>query len=880
MTDSLKSFFSKSLREVPVLAFFLYLAYLCVVFHNRDHKMLDQAITFDQWWYFHHRLSQGVLAQWDPFTLLGKIAVQWNCIPLSVLFSPFLVFSDLTLDVFHLLSVVGTFLSLSVVYLVGRLLGYNRFISLLPLVILATSGYRYWVSRSLYANLLFFYPLSIVCLLNAVKSAGRKAAANWLGCIILLGFAFTSARLENMVYCSTFLLIVFVVLACRQKDAKDRMRIVIAGVSVIIGSLLLSAWQLSFLMASTAESSRISNGIQLMRFLDMSLLKWTIRSVAQQAVLVMLVLNLCAAGVFYYWKRLSGMRYRFVNSWTIFPLVFAQIVLLKLLTLFRGWAGLEQTRAFFTPNTHPVFNNFDLIFSWYGVMSILILTIVYLLVERKMTVKKMLTFCIALFAGFYVAEYSWHIWPININMHFFFAIPLFAPLIVFGAVRLMMRNRSWMLVVLVVFHFVGETGLFYLYEVGGIPWLAPRAALAELPFQIVLMLEGALLLKEGILRLVSERVRFGSAKRDKIRAYAGGAVSAACVLIAFLSIRMFLMPVGQKVVLSAGEGTERVYLEEFPFSETPVENNHASINMSLHEAQRNADAVRAYRAAVNPWNRVRINDDIVSWGSAMYYKFMPAYSRTLNTAPVYSSEIPKAMSVIFSESTRGAEPVLAKKPHPEMNPVFIGYKHEQARAKGIDNVFDYLNAVMILPHQGNDPVYREIMAEENSGTPRAFLTRRVVKLKNEADEYDYLKRVIKDSGRLTDAITTSDSRFRDEAWAGNDGPLNYNLVFERDEPECVILRVTSDGSAYLSLMDIWSRGWRAYVDRRERDIYRGYMGARFIELEKGDHTVEFRYRIPGLLVSSVISIVAWLSAGIGLAVMIGKKRPVHLKEAV
>lgn len=855
-----------------MLLFLLYLAYLCILFHARDHKMLDQAITFDQWWYFHHRLSEGVLAQWDPFTLLGKIAVQWNCMPLSIMFSPFLVFSELTLDAFHLISIVGTFLSLSVLYLVGRFLGYDRFISLLPVVLMITGGYRYWASRSLYANLLFFYPLAIVCLLNAIETVGRRAILNYLGCIILLAFAFTSARLENIVYSCAFLLVLFAVLIWREEDRERRIRLVWVGALIVGGALALSAWQLSFLISSTLESSRISNESQIGKLFDPSLLKWTIISIAQQSTLLLVAINVGVLTVAGHCKRLfSGPARGLVKLWATFVVGAGQLVLLKILISLRGWTGLEQTKVFFPPNTHPVYKNFDLIFSWYGFLSIVVVAAIYASMEKELTLKKVFTFWAVVFAGFYVAEYSWHIWPININTHFFFMIPMFACFIPFGAVRLMMHKRMWMLAVLVIFHFIGETGFFYLYEVLGIPWLAPRAALAELPFQVILTLEAVLLFAEELSMAVSAKKLFPSTTPHNIKTATGTVVGIACLVFVFLTMKMFLMPVGVAAVAVDGQKKQKVYLEEFPFPETPIKKGNAPINQTLYEARNNADAVREFKKGVNPSKRAYIDDSVVSWGAVMFYKFLPAYSRTLNTSPVYSSEIPRAMSAIFREKSKIKESPLSKKPHPEMNPVFIGYKFEQSKRKDGEDVFDYINEVMILPHQGNDLVSREIIAEEGSNTPRAFVTRNVVKLDSEADEYKYLEDAIAKGGFLTNRITTSDRRFSETNRTGDAASLDYDLKFEQDKPEHIALSVRTNQNAYLALMDTWSRGWRAYVDGKKEEIYRGYMGTRFIRLEKGDHRVEFRYRVPGLFVCSVISICAWFLVVIAFLVVLSRR---------
>src|SRR5574337_813163 len=109
-------------RELPVVLFFIYVIFLAFAFHSREVMMLDYTVTFDHWWYFHDRLRDAELAQWNPFSLLGRIAVQWNHVPASI-FSPLLIFRGLTLKGFHALSVAGTVIALVSIYLAGRIAG-------------------------------------------------------------------------------------------------------------------------------------------------------------------------------------------------------------------------------------------------------------------------------------------------------------------------------------------------------------------------------------------------------------------------------------------------------------------------------------------------------------------------------------------------------------------------------------------------------------------------------------------------------------------------------------------------------------------------------------------------------------------------------------
>ena len=206
-------------------------------------------------------------------------------------------------------------------------------------------------------------------------------------------------------------------------------------------------------------------------------------------------------------------------------------------------------------------------------------------------------------------------------------------------------------------------------------------------------------------------------------------------------------------------------------------------------------------------------------------------------------------------------------PHPEMNPLFFAYKRYNWDKAG-RNINDYPSTVLILPHKDNNRVWKEILAEEGSSTPRAFLTKKVVKLNDYTDEYNYLDQVLANGHFLTDQITTSDSNFFKEMQEPDDMPLEYNLNFKKDAPEHIILNVSSNENSYLALMDLWSRGWTAYIDGKEIPIYRGYIGTRFIKVEVGKHIVEFKYRVPGFAISSIVSFIIGI---ILILILIGVK---------
>lgn len=851
----------KFIKEIPIIAFFIYLAYLCVLFHNRNHMMLDYPLTFDHCWYFYHRLRQGFFAQWNPYSLLGRIAVQWNYIPVSVIFSPFLMLSELTLEKFHYYQIISTFMSISVIYLTGRMLKYNRFYCLIPIILLVGSGYRYWAAFMKFASFLVLYPLSIVALLSAFNNHGRAFWQKWFAFVILLSLSFTGFRMEKIVYALTFILLIFFIRGIYHYGSRKRLlQFFGLGILSVLTAVAANAWHLSLLVNSTAENYRLAgSAFNPQKVFDPLFLKWTLVSVIQQPALILVCLNLLFLGIYRSKPKLSS---RDVSIRTAFAFIVIELALIKLISLLPWTMGVGEllTDTYARWNLHKI----NIIYSWSGIISIILSALAYFSIQKKVTRKQLFSYLAVVFAGFYIAEYSWGLWPLNQNRHYFFMPPVFAGFIPLGAVHLLIKKKTWLISVLVAYHFIGETVSFFLFEVIGMPWSAPRAALMEIPFQIILMLETLTLLirvPSGIIRQTFNK----AVNLLPIIAKTG------CLIFAFLSIKLFLMPVDN--------GKEK-YLEDFPFAETKIHEPERNINQTIYAAYKNSTLVREkYAKESNPFQRVRIPDEILSFGPQMGYKFMPAYSQTLNTAPVYSSEIPKTMKNIFS-NTPGKEEENFLRYHPEMNPVFFAYKESAwDKTKGqISKLYDYINQTTILPHQNNNPVFKEIMAEQGSSTQRAFLTSKVIKFNTPADEYTYLSNVLMNKGRLDEQITTSDNRYTEQAQKDdNTALLKYKLRFEQDSPEHIIFRLSANKDAYLALMDLWSKGWRAYTDGKETPVYRGYIGTRFIEIKGGEHIVEFKYTVPGFIPASITSILTWLALLLAM-IKLNRKGPLNAKN--
>jgi uncharacterized membrane protein YfhO len=63
---------------------------------------------------------------------------------------------------------------------------------------------------------------------------------------------------------------------------------------------------------------------------------------------------------------------------------------------------------------------------------------------------------------------------------------------------------------------------------------------------------------------------------------------------------------------------------------------------------------------------------------------------------------------------------------------------------------------------------------------------------------------------------------------------------------------------YLSFIDNWDKGWKAFVDGVETKIYRADYAFRSVYLEPGDHTVVMRYVPAALRVGLIVTLLAAL----------------------
>ncbi len=840
MNDSIKknSYSIGLLRELPIIVFFIYLAYLSWWSHEREHRMLDYTLIFDHWWYFYHRLAEGTLAQWNPYSLFGRISVQWNFMPVSI-FSLFFIFCEPTLGNYHICNVIGTWLTMAALYAMGRILGYGRYYPLLSIPLLMVSGYRYYIYNFVPIHYFMTFPLAIGTLLKMIEADfTQRNLYKWSGVVLLLAFSLTGINLQYTIYSLIFIMLVFFCVgAFYWKQVIHSWALGIGIVSVLVA---LIAWQLPFLLTSALSLDRVSVGFNPLALLSGSLWRWIFLSLIAQVPLIFALFNLIVVGIIYHLHRLNI----YINRMQAFLIIAAEFLILKplLMYLCKNLNFSEESIRQLTGLPYFNFHRWlstDILSLWHDIIAIALVLSIYFFKMKRVRNFNFFTMLTVLFAGFYIAEYSWQRWQINANMPYFFWHPVVASFVALGAVSLWLKKKYWVIIVLVIYHMITETGSFLLQDVFGFPWLASRAAVAELPFQVFLLMESVSYLIDGI-----KKTFFQLSHAIDVSA------KIAVVIFVFISIKGLLVP-GVEIAVDGRKAYQTK--NTFPFSSTllyPGEPNKGK-NKWIYEALNNAEEAKQRGNNVNPWKRVYVSDEILITSEEMAYKFLPAYSQTLNTAPVYAGEIPKTMNDIF----RGEEQPIKEAIHYELSPLVQAYYFSQGRRGG--------NIVYLYPHAKQELLYKELMAEEGSNTPRAFLSTKVIRLNKQAEGYRYLEDILSKGGTVREQITTSDKSFV-PAYPQATLPLKYTLEFERDEPEHIVLKAGTNQNAYLALLDLYSPGWRTYIDGNETKIYRGYIGTRFIAVPKGRHKIEFKYRVPYLMPAMIISAGAFIIVFIGM----------------
>jgi len=81
------------------------------------------------------------------------------------------------------------------------------------------------------------------------------------------------------------------------------------------------------------------------------------------------------------------------------------------------------------------------------------------------------------------------------------------------------------------------------------------------------------------------------------------------------------------------------------------------------------------------------------------------------------------------------------------------------------------------------------------------------------------------------------------------------LESESEGREVVRARLTAPGT--LVVLNAFSEGWRARVNGQPRDVVPANLIFQSVDLEAGEHRVEFEYQTPGLLAGFSLSALAW-----------------------
>jgi hypothetical protein len=98
----------------------------------------------------------------------------------------------------------------------------------------------------------------------------------------------------------------------------------------------------------------------------------------------------------------------------------------------------------------------------------------------------------------------------------------------------------------------------------------------------------------------------------------------------------------------------------------------------------------------------------------------------------------------------------------------------------------------------------------------------------------------------------------EEALAGESSATATGLSSARlvlqDGPNCVTIRATVDAPGYLVLADTWYPGWQATIDTEPAALLRANHAFRAVQLDKGEHQVEMRYRPRSVLVGGITTL--------------------------
>ena len=95
----------------------------------------------------------------------------------------------------------------------------------------------------------------------------------------------------------------------------------------------------------------------------------------------------------------------------------------------------------------------------------------------------------------------------------------------------------------------------------------------------------------------------------------------------------------------------------------------------------------------------------------------------------------------------------------------------------------------------------------------------------------------------------------------------------KQSTNCIKGRISVSEDKILQLAVPYSRGWHIFVDGKKAKSFASSVAYTGIFLEKGEHTVEMHYIIPG----TVLSVAAWIWMALSFAV---KKRRISVDKRI
>jgi len=97
----------------------------------------------------------------------------------------------------------------------------------------------------------------------------------------------------------------------------------------------------------------------------------------------------------------------------------------------------------------------------------------------------------------------------------------------------------------------------------------------------------------------------------------------------------------------------------------------------------------------------------------------------------------------------------------------------------------------------------------------------------------------------------------------------YQIVSET--PINIKMQISAGGDGWVLLSDTWYPGWKAVLDGKRVEIFRGFSNFRTVWVPAGTHTLEMKYQPPSYAIGAGLSISGWLFLAILAIVQIIKK---------